>query len=165
MKRALSSWIPDDHFWGEGQAGYACFCPPLARRLPWEDGLFGDDRGDEVPEHLRSEEGRRAAFKAAKERLAQKAGRGEEPQVAGIEPDPEQFGATRGWGRRTWHREAHKQLLRQREQDARPIARGRAERLLEALHRLQENQQVEIQASEAYERWQAHQSADQPRSR
>jgi hypothetical protein len=27
----------------------------------WEDGLFGRDRGDELPEHLRSEEGRRAA--------------------------------------------------------------------------------------------------------
>ena len=34
----------------------------------WEDGLFGRDRGDELPEHLRTEEGRRAAFKAAKER-------------------------------------------------------------------------------------------------
>lgn len=125
----------------------------------WEDGLFGPDRGDEVPEHLRTGEGRRAAFKAARERLAQKAGRGEEPQVARIEPDPEQFGATRGWGRRTWHREAHKELLRRREQDARPIARGRAERLLEALHRLEENQQVEIGASEAYERWQAERRA------
>ena len=41
----------------------------------WEDGLFGADRGDEVPEHLRTEEGRRAAFAAAKERLAKKAGR------------------------------------------------------------------------------------------
>src|ERR1039458_5057934 len=28
----------------------------------WEDGLFGSDRGDEPPEHLRTEEGRRAAF-------------------------------------------------------------------------------------------------------
>ena len=44
----------------------------------WEDGLFGEDRGDEPPEHLRTAEGRRAAFKAAKERLAQKGGRGEE---------------------------------------------------------------------------------------
>jgi transposase len=125
----------------------------------WEDGLFGRDRGDEVPEHLRTEEGRRAAFKAAKERLAQKAGRGDEPQVARIEPDPEQFGATRGWGRRTWHREAHKELLRQREQEAKPVARSRAVRLLEALHRLEENQQVEIGASEAYERWQAERRA------
>jgi hypothetical protein len=24
----------------------------------WEDGLFGRDRGDELPEHLRTEEGR-----------------------------------------------------------------------------------------------------------
>jgi transposase len=125
----------------------------------WEDGLFGPDRGDEVPEHLRTEEGRRATFKAAKERLAKKAGRGGQPQVARIEPDPEQFGATRGWGRRTWHREAHKELLRRREQDAKSVARSRAERLLETLHRLEENQQVEIQASEAYELWQAKRRA------
>jgi Transposase DDE domain/Transposase domain (DUF772) len=125
----------------------------------WEDGLFGSDRGDEVPEHLRTEEGRRAAFKAAKERLTQKAGRQTEPEVARIEPDPEQFQSTRGWGRRTWHREAHKELLRRREQDAQPIARSRAERLLDAVHRLEENQQVEIQASEAYERWQRERRA------
>ena len=88
----------------------------------WEDGLFGRDRGDEVPEHLRTEEGRRAAFKAAKERLAQKAGRSEKPEVARIEPDPERFESTRGWGRPTWHREAHKELIRRREQAAAPIA-------------------------------------------
>ncbi len=40
----------------------------------WEDGLFGEDRGDELPGHLRTEEGRRQAFKAARERLAKKAG-------------------------------------------------------------------------------------------
>jgi transposase len=125
----------------------------------WEDGLFGEDRGDEVPEHLRTEEGRRAAFKAAKERLAQKAGRSEEPEVARIEPDPERFESTRGWGRRTWHREAHKELLRRREEAAEPIPRARAARLLEALRRLEENQLVEIQASEAYERWQAQRRA------
>ena len=62
----------------------------------WEDGLFGTDRGDEVPEHLRTEEGRRAAFQAAKERLAAKTGRGDEPEVARIEPDRERFEATRG---------------------------------------------------------------------
>jgi transposase len=121
----------------------------------WEDGLFGSDRGDEVPDHLRTDEGRRTAFKAAKERLAEKAGRGEERRIARIEPDPARFESTRGWGRRTWHREAHKELLRRRELAARPIPRARAERLLEALHRLDENRVVEIQASEAYERWQA----------
>jgi hypothetical protein len=125
----------------------------------WEDGLFGSDRGDEVPEHLRTEEGRRAAFKAAKERLAKKAGRGEQPEVARIELDPEQFSLTRGWGRRTWHREGHKALLRRRELDAKPIARSRAERLLETLDRLEENREVEIQANDAYEAWQAQRRA------
>jgi transposase len=123
----------------------------------WEDGLFGPDRGDEVPEHLRTEEGRRAAFKAAKERLAAKAGRDPEPEVARIEPDPEQVG--RAAGRRGWQRAAHKELMRRREQDAKPVARSRADRLLESLDRLEENQQVEIQASEAYEKWWADRRA------
>jgi hypothetical protein len=123
----------------------------------WEDGLFGSDRGDEVPEHLRTEEGRRAAFKAAKERLAKKAARGEEPEVAPIELDPERVAP--GGGRRGWQRAAHKELLRRREEDAKPIARSRAGRLLEAVHRLEENQQVDIQASEAYEAWQAERRA------
>jgi transposase len=123
----------------------------------WEDGLFGEDRGDELPEHLRTEEGRRAAFKAAKERLARKAGREAEPEVARIEPDPEQ--ARRGGGRRAWQRAAQKELSRRREQAAQPVERSRPGRLLEAVHRLEENQQVEIQASEAYERWQAERRA------
>jgi hypothetical protein len=113
----------------------------------WEDGLFGADRGDELPEHLRTEEGRRQAFKAAKERLAQKAGCSE-PEVARFELDPE-FSTT-GQGRRAWHREGRKVLQRQREQNAKPIARSRPERLLESLHRLGENHEVEIQANTAY---------------
>ena len=35
-----------------------------------EDELYGDARGDELPEHLRTREGRRAALRAAKEKLA-----------------------------------------------------------------------------------------------
>jgi len=45
--------------------------------------------------------------------------------------------------------------MSKREQDAKPIARARAERLLETLHRLEENRQVEIQANAAYEAWHA----------
>ena len=123
----------------------------------WEDGLFGEDRGDEPPEHLRTAEGRRAAFKAAKERLAQKAGRGEEPEVARIELDPDRVAA--GRGRRAWQRTAHKELMQRRERDAKPIARSRAERLLESLYRLDENRQVEIQANSAYEKWWAERRA------
>jgi hypothetical protein len=86
-----------------------------------------------------------------KERPAKK-GRDPEPEVAYVEFDPEQFTA-RGWGRRAWHREGRKALLRQREQDVQPMARGRTERLLEALRRLEENHQVELQANEAYLAW------------
>jgi hypothetical protein len=92
------------------------------------------------------------AFKAAKERLAETAGREQEPEVSRLELDPDQF-TTRGWGRRAWHREGRKTLLRKREQEARSMARGRADRLLEALRRLEENHQVEIKANEAYEAW------------
>ncbi len=123
----------------------------------WEDGLFGEDRGDEPPEHLRTAEGRRAAFKAAKERLARKAGREEEPEVARIELDPERVAS--GGGRRGWQRAAHKELMRQRERDAKPIARSRAARLLETLHRLEENRRVEIGANAAYEAWHAQRRA------
>jgi transposase len=119
----------------------------------WEDGLFGEDRGDELPEHLRTEEGRREAFKAAKERLAEKAGRDpEQPQIVEIEVDPD---ATRGRGRRAWHREANKEILRRREQAARPIPDNRPGKLLEAVGRLEQNHQVQIQASQDYEAWQA----------
>jgi transposase len=123
----------------------------------WEDGLFGEDRGDELPEHLRTEEGRRAAFKAAKERLAEKAGRDPEPEVAKVEVRAEDVPADRG--RRGWHRGAHKELLRRREQAAQPIPADRAGRLLEAIGRLEENHQVEIQASEAYDAWHAERRA------
>ena len=34
-----------------------------------EDELYGDARGDELPEQLRTPEGRRAALEAARERL------------------------------------------------------------------------------------------------
>ncbi len=66
----------------------------------WEDGLFGEDRGDELPEHLRTEEGRRAAFKAAKERLRRRPAASEEPEVARIELDPERVESTVAGGRR-----------------------------------------------------------------
>lgn len=122
----------------------------------WEDGLFGEDRGDELPEHLRTEEGRRAAFKAAKERLAERAGGKDGPAVEEVEIDPE---VTRDRGRRAWHQEAHTQLVRRREQDAAPAPSWRPTRLLEALHRLEENREFEILGNTAYEAWQAERRA------
>ena len=123
----------------------------------WEDGLFGSDRGDELPEHLRTEEGRRAAFKAAKERLARRLGvvrsrrwRGSSLTRSGWRLAGVGVG---GSGRRT------RSCCAGASRHAKPIARSRAERLLEAVHRLEENRQVEIQASEAYEAWQAERRA------
>jgi hypothetical protein len=38
-----------------------------------EDELYGDARGDELPEHLRTAEGRRKALREAKQRLGRNA--------------------------------------------------------------------------------------------
>ena len=44
-----------------------------------EDALYGASRGDELPEHLRTAEGRRKALKEAKERLRARAERSSDP--------------------------------------------------------------------------------------
>ena len=122
----------------------------------WEDELYGSDRGDELPEQLRTEEGRRQAFKAAKERLAAKAGRSEEPEVARFEVDAGQF--TRVVGVAVWHREGRGAVGKAR--TGRQADRAlETERLLETLDRLEENHQVEIQANAAYEAWWAARAA------
>ncbi len=102
-----------------------------------EDELYGSARGDELPEQLRTREGRRAALAEAKRQLDEKAAKREqgaaieEPeQAASVELDPEQF-VTRSWGRRNWFREARRALDAQRELQARPIARSRLARLKE----------------------------------
>jgi hypothetical protein len=46
-----------------------------------EDELYGETRGDELPEHLRTREGRAAALRAAKQKLARERAEGEEAKV------------------------------------------------------------------------------------
>src|SRR5207247_6065871 len=46
-----------------------------------EDELYGDARGDELPEHLRTREGRRAALREAKEKLAREREGGQDAKV------------------------------------------------------------------------------------
>jgi transposase len=124
-----------------------------------EDELYGDARGDELPEHLRTREGRRAALREAKEKLArERAGREDakvkaaDAQSLGVELalDPEAI-VSRMQGREGWLREARHQLDEHRRLQADPIPRSRSERLLECERRLQENLRVERQANEAYE--------------
>src|SRR3954464_9425804 len=79
-----------------------------AAEIDWrEDELYGTERGDELPEHLRTREGRRKALREAKERLDRERSRATEPadgdEEVAVELDPERF-VTRPQGRRAWLR-------------------------------------------------------------
>jgi len=128
-----------------------------------EDELYGDSRGDELPEHLRTDEGRRAALREAKEKLAAKRAGGQDTKSEAPEAkseavklvlDPEVIVA-RTQGREGWLREARHQLDEHRRLQALPIPRSRAERLLRAEQRLRENLSIERQANEVYEAYRA----------
>jgi len=122
-----------------------------------EDELYGDARGDELPEQLRTPEGRRQALADAKQRIQKRKGRaGAEPQDETAEPvviDPQR--SVTGNGRREWFRIARRELEEHRERERRPVARDRNDRLIDAAGRLEQNHQVELSANEDYERWRA----------
>jgi hypothetical protein len=125
-----------------------------------EDELYGEQRGDELPEPLRTTEGRRKALADAKRRLAERKGRPvDERPAAEQEVDLEQTvlarPVLRRGGRREWFRVARGELDSRRAQQAQPIPRDRDDRLLETLERFEENQRVDLAANEAYERWRA----------
>src|ERR671922_1386467 len=126
-----------------------------------EDELYGEARGDELPERLRTRAGRRAALREAKEELERERATGHdgEAQTAAadavaIELDPARF-VTRAHGRRAWLREGRRALEEWRAREARPVARSRAARLGESVRRLEEELRVERQANAAYEAWRA----------
>jgi hypothetical protein len=58
-------------------------------------------------------------------------------------------------GRRGWLREGRRQLDDLREQQARPIARSRSERLRESKRRLEEEHRVGLESNAAYEAYRA----------
>src|SRR5215204_1420838 len=124
-----------------------------------EDELYGTERGDELPEHLRTREGRRKAFREAKERLQREREAAEpvddeDAAEVSVELDPDHF-VTRPQGRRAWLREGRRGLDAKRERQARPIAQERADRLFEACRRLEEELDVEQASNAAYEAWRA----------
>jgi hypothetical protein len=120
-----------------------------------EDELYGDQRGDELPEQLRTPEGRRQALAEAKRRIQERKGRDASEETGEpVEVDP-QASVTREGGRREWFRVARRELEEHRERQARPIPRDREDRLFEAARRLEENHQVEMDANQVYERWRA----------
>jgi transposase len=126
-----------------------------------EDELYGSDRGDELPEQLRTREGRRQALREAKERrrrerdAAVDANDDQDDDRVEIELDLQQF-VTRPQGRRAWLREGRRALEGQREREGRPIAGDRAERLFEACRRLEQELDADRAANAAYEQWRAH---------
>jgi transposase len=128
-----------------------------------EDEQFGEARGDELPERLRTPEGRREFFRRARQKLEGDAGRPqlgeqEEPQAESereYEFDPERI-VTRSPGRRGWLRDADRQLEQHRWRDGEPVPRSRSERLLMAAERLEDNHEAERRGNEAYENYRAH---------
>jgi hypothetical protein len=117
-----------------------------------EDELHGEARGDELPEQLRTPEGRREFFRQARKRLrnddADAQEPGEEPAAEAAEELPVEaeevpleFDAprivARTQGREGWLREGKRQLERHRWRQPDPIPRSRGERLLLAAERLE----------------------------
>ena len=124
-----------------------------------EDERFGDRRGDEVPEQLRTREGRRAALEAARERLqAEREARvdaGEEVVAkVELELDPERF-VTRPEGRQAWLRQGRRELEARRDRDALAIPFGRAQRIAEVKRRFDEELAFTHAANRCYEQWRA----------
>jgi transposase len=122
-----------------------------------QDELYGEARGDELPEHLRTSQGRRAALREAREELERE--REREPARSDsddygveIELDRERF-VTRAHGRRAWLREGRRALEERRASEARPVPRSCPARLAESARRLEAELRVEHQANAAYEAW------------
>src|SRR5262249_43977175 len=124
-----------------------------------EDEEFGEARGDELPEQLRTPEGRREFLRRARQRLrgdeesSGEFGEREEPEDAPereYELNPERV-VTRSAGRRGWLRDADRQLERRRWEDPDPVPRSREERLLLAARRLEDGLGAERAGNEAYE--------------
>lgn len=123
-----------------------------------EDELYGDARGDELPEQLRTREGRREFFARVREKQrAEAAEELSEPEAEEpVEPEfefDEQRIVARTQGREGWLREARRQLEQHRWRDPDQVPRSRSERLLLAVERLEEELETECRGNEAYEQF------------
>ena len=127
--------------------------------LPWLSP--GGGRGQarmtyELPEQLRTPEGRREFFRKARLKLAGESEElAEETEVqASADPefefDPERILA-RVQGRKGWLRDAERQLEQHRWEHPDPVARSRPERLLLAAERLEGDLAAERAGNEAFE--------------
>jgi transposase len=115
-----------------------------------EDEAFGDARGDELPEALRTPEGRR-------EWLRRELGREQDPPPGEDEADGFDTDriVDRIQGREGWAREAHRQLEAERWRAAVPVAHCRSQRLRDAAVRLEDEQAAKARGMRVYEAWRA----------
>jgi transposase len=125
-----------------------------------EDELYGDARGDELPEQLRTPKARKQALEDAKRRIAERKGReiSDEEPVEDPVVDPALVlgrDVLRRGGRREWSRVARRELEAQRERERRPVPRDREDRLFGALGRLEQNHRVDLAVNDVYEHWRA----------
>jgi transposase len=114
-----------------------------------EDERYGQARGDELPEELRTSAGRRKWLREAKQALDQESTT--DPPPAGDEPPSMPRGRALDQGRRGWQRDARQRLDERRAREARPVPRSRTARLSESKRRLEEELEVEREANDAYE--------------
>jgi transposase len=120
-----------------------------------EDELYGDARGDELPEQLQTAEGRREFFRQARRKRRREQtedldAADEEVSEAEVVFDEERI-LSRHRGREGWLREGRRQLEQHRWQEPDRIPRSRSDRLLLGAERLEVDLAVESRANEAYE--------------
>jgi transposase len=118
-----------------------------------EDELFGEARGDELPEELRTSAGRRKWLREAKRSLEAEGMTDPRPSASRLADESASMprGRALNQGRRGWLRDARQRLDERREREARPIPRSRQARLAESRRRLEEELVAERSANEAYE--------------
>jgi len=131
-----------------------------------EDELYGEERGDELPEQLCTREGRAEFFRRAREQRASQGAGDQESDGSATQPEPvpdpemeyefdtERIVA-RTQGRQGWSREARRQLEQRRWQQPDHVSRSRKTRLLLAAQRLEDERDAVIAANEAYEHYRA----------
>jgi Transposase DDE domain/Transposase domain (DUF772) len=127
-----------------------------------EDELYGEARGDELPEQLRTREGRAEFFRRAREQRDREREASEPKLVADRVDDPQSGFAfdverivARGQGREGWWREGRRQLEQRRWRTPDPVPRSREERLLLAARRLEQERDAKLAGNQAYEEYRA----------
>jgi transposase len=127
-----------------------------------EDELYGEQRGDELPEELRTPEGRREFFRRARQELKDETEDSElaepecqQPEAVPLELHAKNIVGHGRQGRDAWLREGKRQLEQHRWENPDSIGRGRPGRLLLAAERLQSDHDVECRSNAAYEHYRA----------